>query len=114
MKKSVVLLLSLFFVLGLGVFASAKTPAQPAHKLFSGTVDKVTPADPTTNTKAQIVVLNAPNKRLTFTVADNCTYYDAKGGAIAFDKIVKGVGVAVTYTTNPQGAHTAISIKLLH
>jgi hypothetical protein len=113
MKKLVVLFVSVVFVLGAAVLVSAQTHKAPAHRMFSGTVDKVTPADVSSGTKAEIVLVGTAHKSMTFVVADSCTFYDAKGGTITFDKIVKGAGVRVTYTTNAQGGHQAVSIKLL-
>jgi hypothetical protein len=113
MKKSVVLLLSVMLVLSCVTLVSARPQHKPTHTMFSGVVDKVTPADPAKGTKAEIVVLGAANKSMTFTVADACTYYDVKGATITFDTIVKGASVKVTYTTDAQGVHQAISIKLL-
>jgi hypothetical protein len=116
MKKSVILVIGVAFVLGLATLSLAHTqtrPKPPAHKIFLGTADKVTPADPTKNTKPEIVVKGQANKSMTFVITDTCTFYDAKGGTITFDKIAKGLGVRVTYLTNPQGVHEASSIKLL-
>jgi hypothetical protein len=114
MKKSTILFMTLAFVLGLAGFGLARTqPKPPAHKVFLGTVDKVTPADPTKGTKPQIAVVDKANKSMTFIVTDTCTLYDAKGATVTLNKMTKGLGVRVTYMTNPQGVHEAISIKLL-
>jgi hypothetical protein len=113
MKRSVVLVVGIMLALGFASLVMAQTPAKPTHKVFSGTVEKVTPADKATSTKAQVVVVGLANKSMTFVVVDTCTCYDAKGGTITLDKIVKGLGVKVTYATNAQGVHEATSIKLL-
>jgi len=113
MKKSVVLLVSAMFVLGCALMVTAQTAKQPVHKTFSGTVDKVTAADATTGTMAEVVVKGSANNSMTFVVVAACTFYDAKGGTITLDKIVAGSSVKVTYTTNAQGGQEAISIKLL-
>ena len=113
MKKSIILFVTLAIVLGFAGLSLAQQRAKPTDKTFLGTVDKVTPADPTKNVKPQIVVVNKANNKLTFVITDTCTFYDAKGGTITFDKIVTGVEVRVTYTTTAQDVNEAHSIKLL-
>lgn len=116
MKKYIVLFIGLAFALGLASFGLAQTQTKPepqAQKVFTGTVDKVTPADPAKATKPEIVVVGQGNKSMTFVITDTCTLNDAKGGTITLDKITKGLGVGVTYTTNAQGVNEATSIKLL-
>lgn len=116
MKKCTALFIGLAFAFGLASFGLAQTqakPKPPAQKVYTGTVDKVTPADPAKATKPEIVVVGQSNWSMTFVITDTCTLKDAKGGTITLDKITKGLGVRVTYTTNAQGANEATSIKLL-
>ena len=100
-------------VLFAALLSAAPFHAKLAQNVFTGTVDKVTPADPAKATKPEIVVVGQENKSMTFVITDTCTLNDAKGGTITLDKITKGLGVGVTYTTNAQGVNEAASIKLL-
>jgi hypothetical protein len=120
MKKLTVLLMGVFFVLGLASLAMAQQkaapaqkPATPKHHVFIGTVDTVTLADPVKGTKSEIVVMNKANKSMTFLVMSTTTLYDPKGSAITLDKIVKGNEVDVKYTTTHEGVHQAGSVKVL-
>jgi hypothetical protein len=120
MKKFAVLLMGVFFVLGLASVAtaqanaaSAKKPAAPQYHVFIGTVDSVTLADPVKGTKSEIVVVNKANKSMTFLVMATTTLYDPKGSAITLDKIVKGNEVDIKHTTTHEGVHQAVSVKVL-
>jgi hypothetical protein len=119
MKKWTVILVSLALVSGVVAFGQEHPKTKPVPPVsrtpvFMGIVDKVTPADPATGKKPEIVVIHKPtNKSLTFVVTDTCTIYDAKGTAITLDKIVKGSEVNVKYKTGPQGIHDAVSVKLV-
>jgi hypothetical protein len=119
MKKWMVMFVSLVLVSGIlawGQAQTAKKPAPPVSKVpaFTGTVDKVIPADAAAGKKPEIVVIHkGTNKSMTFVVGDTCTIYDAKGAAITLDKVVKGAEVNVKFKTNAQGFHDAVSVRLL-
>ena len=120
MKKSIILMIGLAFVLSIAslslVQAKQTTPAKPQgpqYHVFIGTVDSVTLADPVKGTKSEIVVVDKTKKSMTFLIKSTTTFYDAKGNAITLDKIVQGNEVNIRYTTTPEGIHEAASIKIL-
>lgn len=116
MKKSIIALLSIFFLFSIVMYNFAlqkATQKVTSTKIFMGTVDSVTLADPTTGTKSEIVVVDKKNTKMTFLVTSTTTIYDAKGSAITLDKIQKGNEVNVKYTTTPENVNEAKSIKVI-
>jgi hypothetical protein len=95
----------------------AKTASQQHHasatKIFRGTVDSVSLADPTKGTKSEVTVIDKLNKSMVFLVKSTTTLYGASGSAITLDKIIKGNPVSIKYTTTAEGVHEAASIRLL-
>jgi hypothetical protein len=85
----------------------------PQKKVFKGTVQSVTLADPAKGTKSEIAVADAQNKAMVFLVKSTTTLYDASGNAITLDKIVKGNTAKIRYTTTAEGVHEAASIRLI-
>ena len=121
MRKSSVLLAAQVFLWGMAPVILAQQAAtsasaqHPAHsgKVLRGTVDKVILADSKAGAKPQIAVVDAQNKSLVFLVQSTTTLYDALGGAITLDKIVKGDKVRIRYRTTADGIHEAASVRLI-
>jgi hypothetical protein len=120
MRRSFGFLIGLVLVLGLAAMTSAQqsaTAASQKHhaasgKVFKGTVDAVTLADPAKGTKSEITVVDAQKKSLVFLVKSTTTLYDVSGTAITLDKIIKGNKVRVRYQTTAEGLHEAASVRL--
>ena len=116
MKKSIIALLSVFFLFSIVTynFAQQKATQQVTRtEIFIGTVDSVTLADPTKGTKSEIVVVDKKNTKIAFLVTSTSTIYDAKGNAITLDKIQKGNEVNVKYKKTPENVNEAESIRVI-
>lgn len=121
MRKSMRLWMGLAVLLGLAAVIMAQQTAKPAspqhhassRKVFRGTVQSVTLADPAKGTKSEIAVADAQKKTLVFLVKSTTTLYDATGNAITLDKIVKGNTAKIRYTTTAEGVHEAASVRLM-
>jgi hypothetical protein len=120
MRKPMHLWMGLAVLLGLAAVLTAQqtaTPASPQHhasskKVFKGTVQSVTLADPAKGVKSEIAAADAQNKTMVFLVKPTTTLYDASGNAMTLDKIVKGNTAKIRYTTTAEGVHEASSIRL--
>jgi hypothetical protein len=102
-------------LLGVLVSAAAAQQGQTAHPqytAFIGAVDSITAGDAANGTKAQVVVVAKDKASKTFLILPSTKVVDAKGVAIALDKIRKGAQVNVRYATRDQGDE-ALRIRLL-
>jgi hypothetical protein len=117
MKKSFSILLGVLMVLGLVSFGLSQAAQAPAPKSaraeFSGTINGVTRADPSTGTKTSIVVINDASNKMSFQIIETTTLSNAKGETIGLNEIVKGQEVSVEYETVSEGVYVAVSVKLI-
>jgi hypothetical protein len=121
MRRLFGLLIGLVFLFSLTAGLTAQQTATQttqqhnasAKKLFRGKIEAVTMGDPTKGTTSEITVLDPQKKSMIFLVKSTTTLYNATGTAITLDKIVKGSKVRVRYTTTPEAAHEAASVRVM-
>lgn len=115
--KKLTVLLSVLLVLGLVSlsFAQQRAANPPAAqaKTFTGSISKVTPADPAKKTPAEIVAVGSDQKEVTFHVARNATITGADGKPTTLDKLAAGTKVEIKYYTSKGGTNIARSIKVV-
>jgi len=119
MKNARTVLLLLVFLAGLIGFgfvqAQSKPPKVAAAQLqtFTGTISKMTPADPVKKTPAEIVAVGADQKEVTFVVKSKAVIHDADGKPTTVDKLKVNDKVEIKYHTDKTGANVAESINVL-
>jgi len=119
MRHAKIFLLLIVFLVGLIGFgfvqAQGKAPKVAAAELqtFTGTISKITPADPATKTPAALVAVGADQKEVTFVVKSKAVIHDADGKPTTLDKLKVNDKVEIKYHTDKAGANVAESIKVL-
>lgn len=90
-----------------------KTEKKTETKIFSGTVESVSTPDPAKGTKAEIVLTDDNNKKLSFLITATTTLYSASSGPITLEKIIKGEKLKVRYITTKEGVEKAVSVRIM-
>jgi len=122
MKKSIILLISLFFLGSFPALGIAQQQASPVSKApslapkpksLTGKVDSVSLADPAKEVRSELLVTDTSNKKITFLVKSTTTIYDINWKPVTLDKITKEMSVRVKYTTTKEGVNEATSVKIV-
>ncbi|MCX8161313.1 MAG: hypothetical protein N3G18_10370 [Candidatus Saccharicenans sp.] len=115
--KKLTVLLSLFLIVGLVSLSYAQqkaaTPPATQTKTFTGTISKVTPADPNKKTPAQIAAVGPDQKEITFHLGRNAVLTGADNKPITLDKLTSGTKVEIKYYASKGGVNIARSIKIV-
>ncbi len=119
MRNTKIVLLLIVFMAGLVGFgfvqAQGKSPKVAAAQMqtFTGTINKVTPADPVKKTPAELVAVGADEKEVTFVVKSKTVIHGADGKPTTLDKLKVSDKVEIKYHTDKAGVNVAESIKVM-
>jgi hypothetical protein len=119
MRNTKIVLLLIVFMAGLVGFgfvqAQMKAPKVAAAQLqtFTGTISKITPADPAKKMPAGIVAVGADQKEVTFALKSKAVIHDADGKPTTLDKLKVNDKVEIKYHTDKAGINVAESIKIV-